>query len=388
MTFAELLEQWRLQRKGAAASPAVVVPRAAFVDEQRRALDAVLYEIAELHAAKNRQTTPGEKRRIEAVRGVTTGKRAAYLHMQAALALGVVREVRLEHVRAAVKAAPDRFREHQLRPSPRRLGLARRSVQELAAATELALASGYIGHYAKPGAAESFVQEEDLESLVPDGWGDLFPREKLQLARRIELPPYAVPLLCLLIWSSRCKEPHPKDLRGRGAGAQFSIAWLSRKVGCSPTWIKELLNRLDPHASYRRELADVQRDNERRAREGRAKRAPPPRPTGTPYVQRFRQLKRYERTEQRGGRTDVVWVDAAGKPRVFVDLRGVCYATDAGESLLLPRELDLSGRVVMRRNGMLIDLASRLMRIGIRVRKRLEATAEKTTLLPGFAGAG
>ncbi len=114
------------------------------------------------------------------------------------------------------------------------------------------------------------VQQEDLEDIIPDGWGLTMPLEAQRLARRIGLPPAAVPLLCLLTWTSSFAEPLARDTHSCGSGFQVSIAWLAKKLGCSGTWVKQLFNRLDPHARWRREVAHARKVNKSRRRSGKS----------------------------------------------------------------------------------------------------------------------
>lgn len=326
------------------------------------------------------------------------GAAAAQLQLAVALSADVTRDERLEAARAAVLAFPRELEEYAGAAPKLRQRRLTRSTREVAEAVKLALESGIVGHRAARGDAGAYVQQEDLDDLVPDGWGRMFPLEVSRLGRRSGVAPLAVPLLCLLIWSSRLKPADPRDPRRCGAGAQFSLGWLAQKLGCSVSWTKVLLNRLDPHAEYRRELAAVRYENARRKRAGRVPRREPLRPRGTPYIHRFRRLQRYSATKQRDGGRALVWVDKSGKPHTWVDVRGVCYVTDAGRALLVRRashELPKPGVVTrLRPNGALTDLEQRLRPIAWRLDARFgggafEAEAfEKSTSPPARAGVG
>jgi hypothetical protein len=217
----------------------------------------------------------------------------------------------------------------------RRLG---RVVTDIGTLLRMAVKENRIGPqlpaYARKTSA-LYIQQEDLDDFIPDGWGAEFPSEAGQLGRAVGLPPAAIPLLCLLEWTSSFRPalPFKKDRHECGAGFQVSLDWLARKLGISRVWVQALINRLDPFASWRRERLEVQRANRRRAKRGQEALPEPAKPTGTAYVHRFRRLKRYEDTCPEGARRRI-WVDAKGRPHVYVDVRGVVYLTSAGRSVL------------------------------------------------------
>jgi len=395
MTLSELLQEWKMLDAAA-----------------RDSLRA--QQLAPELPPFGRPFVAKERHAIQRRRDADAGREEAYKQLELGLSRKAIEQhIRLEAARKAVEAYPNELVRIHHEKRPRTWKAMRRhaakAVQvvgyELKRALE-AYDAGEVGPNCAPGDALVYVQEEDLEQLIPDGWGDTFPRETKQLARRISRSKFEVALLCLLTWTSRAREPHPKDTRRRGAGAQLSTAWLARKLGCCATWVKKLTNRLDPEAAWRREAAKVNRINEKRKR-GAPKTPAPPRPTGTSYLQRWRRLQRYEHARQANGRQDVFWVDRKGIPHQFVDHRGVYYVTDAGVSLLQPRfivgeqhriEAGVHVRVPItleRRNGQLIDLAKRGMRLGLLLRRRLEHRAdpvenppEKSTSPPARAGAG
>lgn len=411
-TFRGVIDEIRASR--GTPTPA---PRDAGVGVQQSAapetdeLNQVLAKIARRQLQLQQRSTPKQQRQFETWRAADAGRVEAQQQLELVLSRDEIeRHIRLDALQRAIRAYPRELEKaghyDSARPQTRsvkailrrvRRSLAR-TTREISEQLQRAFDAGDAGPNCAPGDADVYVQEEDLDDLVPDEWGRSFPAETKQLARHLEMAPLVVPLLCILEWASRCREPHPKDSYRRGAGAQFSIKWLARKLGCCPTWVKELLNRLDPHAAWRRDVARVRRRN-RKLEPGVAKEAEPARPTGTPYLQRFRQLRRYEHAKQEGrGRwgksdPDVFWVDARGVPHQFVDLRGVCYVTDAGRALVQPRVVHRDDDVAReRRNGNLIDLAKRGMRLRLLLSRRLEKTVdaplEKSTSDPPRGGAG
>jgi hypothetical protein len=196
-----------------------------------------------------------------------------------------------------------------------------------------------------------YVQEHDLDSFIPDGWGALFPAEAGALGRAMGLPPRSVPLLCLLEWASSFRPALPRDRNECGSGFQVSLDWLARKLGCSRVWVQALLNRMDPFASWRRECLEVKRGNRRRARRGEALLPAPEKPEGTAYLHRFRRLKRYEDTCPEAARRRI-WIDRDGRPHVFVDVRGVVYLTAAGRRLLGRPRRPLDAARYVEREGL------------------------------------
>lgn len=178
-----------------------------------------------------------------------------------------------------------------------------------------------------------YLQQEDLDGFIPDGWGATFPAEAGALGRSLELPPRAVPLLCLLEWTSSFRPALSRDKHECGAGFQVSLDWLARKLGCTRVWAQSLLNRLDPYAKWRRECLETKRANRRRAERRQPLLKRPEMPSGTAYVHRFRRLKRFEDVKADGDPRRI-WIDAKGRPHVYVDVRGVVYLTAAGRGVL------------------------------------------------------
>ena len=197
------------------------------------------------------------------------------------------------------------------------------------------------------------VQQDDLESLIPDGWGAQFPTEAGRLGRAVGLPPAAIPLLCLLEWTASFRPPLPfsRDRHECGAGFQVSLDWLERKMGRSRVWVQALLNRLDPYAAWRRLCGDVKRGNRRRAKAGMELLPLPEKPTGTAYVHRFRRLKRYEDLCDDAAKRHV-WVDAKGRVHWYCDVRGVVYLTSAGRGVLGTRKRPLEAAEDVGRKGL------------------------------------
>lgn len=225
--------------------------------------------------------------------------------------------------------------------------------------------------------AASYLQEEDLDELLPDGWGSWWPEESERWGERMGLPPAAVPLLRLLEWVQGLRAS-----RGRGAavgcGFQVGPEWLARKLGCSERWVQSLTARLDPWAEYRREARKVALRNASRALAGLEPLPKPPRPSGTAYLCRYPQLKLYKAVArgvphlQRRER----WLCRDGQLRRWVDLRGIYYATHQGLRQLRRRahraEKPRPGkRPKLARSPMAADLARRLSPLYRRVRARL-----------------
>jgi hypothetical protein len=104
--------------------------------------------------------------------------------------------------------------------------------------------------------------------------------------------------------------------------------------------VQALLNRLDPHSQWRRDCFKAKRENRKRVAAGKERLARPERPSGVSYIHRFRRLKRYEDTCPEASKRRI-WVErrvtASGttfKPHTYVDVRGVCYLTEAGRKVL------------------------------------------------------
>jgi hypothetical protein len=216
----------------------------------------------------------------------------------------------------------------------------RRVVDDVAEQVHEALAEKRIGPQLQPyqrRCSAIYVQQEDLDDIIPDGWGLTMPLEAHRLARRIGLPPAAVPLLCLLTWTSSFADASVRDSHACGAGFQVSIAWLARKLGCTDTWVKQLLNRLDPCARWRRDVAHIRKANRQRQRKGTKALPEPQRPKGPVYIHRFRRLVRYEGPLRANGKPASVWVDSEGRPHRHVDIRGVVYLTSTGRRALVRR---------------------------------------------------
>lgn len=191
-----------------------------------------------------------------------------------------------------------------------------------------------------------YIQQDDLEPFIPDGWGATFTADSAALGRAMGLPPSAIPLLCLLSWTSSFRPALEKDKHQCGSGFQVSLDWLAKKMGCSRVWVQSLLNLLDPCAAWRRECMEVQRANRRRAKSHQAPLPKPERPQGTVYLHRYRRLKRYEDIHPEGA-VRRIWIDSKGRHHVYVDVRGVVYLTEAGRKVLSrPRHaLDAVGDV-------------------------------------------
>lgn len=226
-----------------------------------------------------------------------------------------------------------------------------------------------IGHGPKlpPYARKSsalYVQQEDLDELIPDGWGAQFSTEVGRLGKSVGLPPAAIPLLCLLQLTSSFRPPisFSRDRHECGSGFQVSLDWLAQKLGVTRVWVQQLLNTLDPFAPWRRECQLAKRENRRRAKRGQELEPLPEKPTGTAYVHRFRRLKRYEDLCPEAARRRI-WVDDKGKPHLYVDVRGVVYLTSAGRSVLgQARPVDAAADVDHRTRSTRWFISARLRR--------------------------
>jgi hypothetical protein len=267
-----------------------------------------------------------------------------------------------------VQESPKHFRSSRksaLMRSRRRLG---RAVTDIGALLRMAVKENCVGPklpaYARRTSA-LYIQQDDLDTFIPDGWGASFSAEAGRVGRDVGLPPAAIPLLCLLEWTSSFRPalPFRKDANECGAGFQVSLDWLARKLGITRVWVQALLNRLDPYARWRRECLESKRANRRRAKLGQEPLPKPERPTGTAYLHRFRRLKRYEDTCPEAARRRI-WIDAQGRPHLYVDVRGVVYITSAGRGVLGSRKkpIDAASEVesLGRRSRWL--LAARLRR--------------------------
>jgi hypothetical protein len=174
------------------------------------------------------------------------------------------------------------------------------------------------------------VNEQDLDPLIPDGWGRKFIAERRgaaedadRLAARLGLPPHAVVVLVLLEWVW-----HALGHALSGAAAPALVAspeWLARKAGCHERWMHEVLNRLDPKAAYRRARLRWALEKAKARRRGEPE-PPEPKATaehrGTVYASRFRDLRKFSLLSGREH-----WLDRTGEPRRWVDLTGVIYPT-------------------------------------------------------------
>lgn len=211
-----------------------------------------------------------------------------------------------------------------------------RVIEDVGILLRMALKDGRRGPQLPPYARKTsalYLQQDDLESFIPDGWGATFPAEAGALGRAMGVPPRAVPLLCLLEWTSSFRPALSRDRHECGAGFQVSLDWLARKLGCTRVWVQALMNRLDPYARWRRDCLEVKRANRRRAKRGQERLAAPEKPTGTAFLHRFRRLKRFEDVKPEGDPRRI-WVDLQGRPHVYVDVRGVVYLTAAGRVVL------------------------------------------------------
>gem|GEM_PF-3044511 len=228
--------------------------------------------------------------------------------------------------------------------------------------------------------AQLDVLQEDLEDVLPDGWGSWWPEECERLAARIGVPPAAVPLLMILEWCFGMRPPARKSARMTAGSLCASAQWLARKVGVSERWVQALTNRLDPWASHRRELAWWRISAG--LMKARGKDAPPaPRPStggGTAYLQRHPRIRLYralQREVPAAARLDK-WLDSSGKLHDWLDLRARWHPTVMGVRALRrrarPHGRPRPGRVPkLRRSPMQEDLYRRLAPLYRRLRARL-----------------
>ncbi len=181
--------------------------------------------------------------------------------------------------------------------------------------------------------AQLDVQQEDLEDLIPDGWGSRWPEECRRLARRWGVPPAAVPLQMILNWCHGLRPAARKSAR-MTAGALCAVpAWLARKVGCSERWIQDVTNQLDPWAEHRRAKVWTSIRNAIRKSHDKPELPLPPRPGGgTAYLQRHPRVKLYRALQREVPAAAQLpkWMDENGKLHDWVELRGRYYATVMG----------------------------------------------------------
>lgn len=219
-----------------------------------------------------------------------------------------------------------------------------------------------------------YVQEEDLNDVIPDGWGLQWRDDAERLGERMGMPAVGVQLLTLLEWFHGLRSSLGRSVRGTGGGLQASPEWLARKLGCSERWVQALINRLDPWAAWRRECKLRELRNWKRKREGLAPLPMPPRPGGGGvYLQRFPQLKRYSQLAPDAPSRR--WVCRDGNLHEHVDLTGVLYATFLGCRSLRRRATKARaprGKTPkLRRSPMQVDLYRRLAPLYRRLRARL-----------------
>jgi hypothetical protein len=233
--------------------------------------------------------------------------------------------------------------------------------------------------YKRHNAAIDVLQEE-LEDVIPDGWGSWWPEECERLGRRMGVPPAAVPLLMILEWCFGLRPPARKSSGMTAGSLCASPEWLARKVGRSERWIQHLTNRLDPWAAFRRERAWWRISAA--LLKARGKEEPPePKPVeggGTAYLQRHPRVRLYKALQREvpaAARLEK-WMDASGKLHDWLDLRARWYPTVMGVRALR-RRARRSQRVrpgqtpKLRRSPMQEDLYRRLAPLYRRIRARL-----------------
>jgi hypothetical protein len=225
----------------------------------------------------------------------------------------------------------------------------------------------------------SYVQESDLDELVPDGWAKSFPHELWSIGKRAGIAPRAVALCCLLAWVSQLRQRSPDDPKDCGCGFQVSLEWLARKLGCSVSWVANLLLQLDPWKAWHYECAARRRENVRRRDNDEELLPMPPEPAGgTVFARRHQRFELYADMAKRDGSSDIVWLDRRLVPHQYVQVRGVAYLTDAGLKLF-------GGRVKggLSDCGPLDDVRRRAMRARRLLQRRLGVGTFDDAGLPG-----
>ena len=186
-----------------------------------------------------------------------------------------------------------------------------------------------------------YAQEEDIEDLIPDGWGkdEVFRQDAKRLAARVGFSWATVMVLVFVEWFHGLRGPLRRSSHGTGGGLQASPEFLGRKLGLAERTIQRVQRTLDPKAEWRRECAAVAFKNE--TREPGAPELPqPPKPQGTVYCGRFPQLKLYAALtadlppEERFRR----WMDKSRQLHEWVDLTGVYLPTYMGVRVLRRRK--------------------------------------------------
>ncbi len=240
--------------------------------------------------------------------------------------------------------------------SPDRVRRGRRAIGNVAKLVERAVAAGKFGRPELPAYARKtaaiYVQQEDLEGFVPDGWGLLWGADETrELRRRHRLPGLAIPLLALLELTGGFRPPALSDSQACGAGFQVTLPWLARKLGCTLEYVLKLINVLDPYAKWRRAAFKVKVENKRRRRRSEAPLPYPEKPTGvTLYIHLYRRMRRWENLHPEGALRRV-WLDAKKVPHQFVDVRGVCYLTGAGRAVVTRSEAGRDANSDMHRRA-------------------------------------
>lgn len=167
--------------------------------------------------------------------------------------------------------------------------------------------------------ASTYVVARDIEAL-PDG-GSWWRPHTAELERRAE----AVGLgRCAIAWAVLELAVWAFERNGRGdkgSGLQITADVLAQKLGCSRSWLYEVLARLE-------DLGLVKRRRR---------------------VRRFLYLaKQFGLTFKHPDGVDVPyarWRDGTGKLRTFIELNGVLYATPKGAAYVKSRERSRRGQL-------------------------------------------
>jgi hypothetical protein len=215
-----------------------------------------------------------------------------------------------------------------------------------------------------------YVQEEDLEDAIPDGWGadPVFREDAKRLAQRMGFGrAFSVALVLILMeWFHGLRASARRSWSGTGGGGQLSPEWVGRKLGIDERTVQAVQARLDPQAEWRRELGKAKLKNEKLRAQGKPERPLPKKPAGTVYLARYRVLKRYSllTADLPPGDRRARWMDREEQLHEHVDLTGVYLPTHAG------------ARALRRRRWR--DSAPRSKRARLRKKAERKARAELT----------
>lgn len=253
-----------------------------------------------------------------------------------------------------------------------------------------------------------YIQEFDLDGIIPDGWGrEFLDNARLWDRQRLGFTQGAGfhALLCTLLSAFRNMRPPRRRASQRTlpAGFQLSPEWIARKLGCGERTPDNVLNDLDPLAAWRRETRKAKITNAKRKRQGLDPLALPKKPTmeRQPLIARYSRPKLYAtltRDLPWAQRTST-WMDAGGVRRKWIDVTGYLYVTLEGVASVTPKKQRITharatargvdsarrrarapGRAPQLRNLAAEDLARRMRKFHrhlASVRDRLKSPEEK-----------